>query len=205
MSGWIRWPVRVAAAIGFLWLIVAFTPLVHWWATKLAGRWEEPKGEALVVLAGSEMEGDILGASTYWRCVYALMAYRQGWARRIYVSGGSSGEQRPVAELMRLFLVGQGVPPQAVEVEHASLSTRESALNLAPTLKRQQATPVLLTSDFHMYRAWRAFRKAGVTLRPSPIPDARKRAVRWERRWDAFQDLAIETVKIVYYRARGWI
>lgn len=204
MRGWFRWPVRGAAAIGSLWLVVAFTPLVHWWATMLAGRWEEPKGDVLVVLAGSEMEGDILGESTYWRCVYALMAFRQGWARRIYVSGGS-GSERPVAELMRLFLVGQGVPPQAVLAEVDSLSTRESTLNLVPALKREQGTPVLLTSDFHMYRAWRAFRKAGVTLRPAPIPDARKRAVRWQRRWDAFLDLATETIKIVYYRARGWI
>lgn len=204
MPGWLRWPVRGATAIGFLWLIVAFTPLVHWWATMLAGRWEEPTGEALVVLSGSEMEGDILGESTYWRCVYALMAFRQGWVRRIYVSGGS-GSERPVAELMRLFLVGQGVPSHAVLVEAASQDTRESALNLAPALRREPAPPLLLTSDFHMYRAWRAFRKAGVTLRPAPIPDARKRAVRWQRRWDAFLDLATETVKILYYRARGWI
>lgn len=203
MPAYVRWPVRIAAAIGFLWLTVAFTPLVHWWATMLAGRWEEPKGEVLVVLSGSEMEGDILGASTYWRCVCALTAYRQGYVRRIYVSGGGGG--RPVAELMRLFLVGQGVPSQAVLVEAASQSTRESAVNLAPALRREPATPLLLTSDFHMYRAWRAFRKAGVTVRPAPIPDARKRAVRWQRRWDAFLDLATETVKILYYRARGWI
>jgi len=40
---------------------------------------------------------------------------------------------------------------------------------------------------------------------PRPIPDAGKRAHSWNLRWQAFQDLLLETVKIVYYYARGWI
>lgn len=204
MSRWLRWFVRVAAAIGFLWLAVTFTPLVGWWASALAGRWEEPRGPVLVVLAGSEMEGDILGSSTYWRCVYALMAYRQGGIRRIYLSGGSA-HNRPVAELMRMFLEGHGVPADVLRTETASLSTRESAVNLAPLLEGEQGGVYLLSSDFHMYRALAAFRKAGVALRSSPVPDAGKRAVSWQRRWDAFLDLATETAKILYYRLNGWI
>jgi uncharacterized SAM-binding protein YcdF (DUF218 family) len=204
MPRWTRWPVQAAAAIGLLWIVTTVTPLAHWWATALAGRWEEPAGPTLVVLAGSELEGDILGGSTYWRCVYALMAYRRGGVQRIYLSGGST-ENRPVAELMRMFLEGQGIPPQVLRTDTLSLTTHESAVNLAPLLQKEPATPTLLTSDFHMYRAWRAFRKQGVILRPSPIPDVRKRATRWQRRWDAFLDLATETTKIHYYRWKGWI
>jgi uncharacterized SAM-binding protein YcdF (DUF218 family) len=64
---------------------------------------------------------------------------------------------------------------------------------------------VLLTSDYHMYRAVRALRKAGVIVMPRPIPDAIKRAGSWNLRWEVFQDLLIETSKIAYYWSRGWI
>lgn len=204
MKRWLRWPVRLAAAIGFLWVAASFTPLTSWWATRLAGRWNEPRGDTLVVLAGSEMEADILGASTYWRCVYALMYFRQGGIRRIILSGGG-GQDRPVAEVMRMFLVGSGVPSGAILVETAALSTHDSARLVKPLLGQNPGQPVLLTSDYHMYRAWRAFQKQGVDLVPCPIPDVRKRATRWQRRWDAFWDLAVEMVKIGYYQARGWI
>jgi hypothetical protein len=40
---------------------------------------------------------------------------------------------------------------------------------------------------------------------PRPIPDVRKRSMSWNRRWDAFQELVIETAKIGYYYLRGWI
>ena len=64
---------------------------------------------------------------------------------------------------------------------------------------------VLLTSDYHMFRAAQALRKAGVTVIPRPIPDASKRAGSWNLRWEVVQDLMIETTKIGYYWLRGWI
>lgn len=204
MRRWLRWPVRLAAAIGFLWVVVTFTPLVFWWGTALAGPWDDPKGETLVVLAGSSMGADIMGASTYWRCVYALLVYREGGVRQIIASGGGEAG-RPVAEIMRDYLEGHGVPRGTVFVEPRARSTRESALFLRPMLQRLAGRVVLLTSDYHMFRATRTFRKAGVGLLPRPFPDARKRASSWNGRWDAFQDLIVETTKIGYYFLRGWI
>ena len=64
---------------------------------------------------------------------------------------------------------------------------------------------MLLTSDYHMFRAHRAFKKAGLEVLPKPFPDARKRASEWTGRWPAFLDLVEETLKIGYYYARGWI
>jgi uncharacterized SAM-binding protein YcdF (DUF218 family) len=201
---WFRWPVRLAAAIGFLWLAVTFTPLVFWWGTALAGPWRDPQGETLVVLSGSAMGSEIMGASTYWRCVYALLVYREGGVRQIVVSGGGEAG-RPVAEIMRDYLEGNGVPRGTVVVEPRARSTRESALFLRPILQGLPGRVVLLSSDYHMFRATRAFHQAGVDVLPRPIPDARKRASSWNSRWDAFQDLLIETTRIGYYFLRGWI
>ena len=67
---------------------------------------------------------------------------------------------------------------------------------------RRVAAKKILTPVF---RAFRALRKTGVIVIPRPIPDASKRAGSWNLRWEVFQDLLIETVKIVYYGGRGWI
>ena len=62
-----------------------------------------------------------------------------------------------------------------------------------------------MTSDSHMFRAYRAFRKAGMQVEPRPFPDAGKRNSRWLNRWGVFLDLCTEMEKSVYYLARGWI
>ena len=111
----------------------------------------------------------------------------------------------PVAELMRNYLEGRGVPRGTVLVEPRAGSTRQSALFLRPMLQGIPGRVVLLSSDYHMFRATRAFRKVGLDVLPLPIPDVRKRAISWNRRWDAFQELVIETTKIAYYYYRGWI
>ena len=48
-----------------------------------------------------------------------------------------------------------------------------------------------MTSDYHMYRALRAFRKAGLDVQPRPIPDGRKRYSSWYKRWELAVDLEI--------------
>jgi len=85
------------------------------------------------------------------------------------------------------------------------MSTRETALRVRDLVAATLGKKVLMTSDYHMYRAIRVFRKAGIDVAPRPIPDAIKRATRYSGRWAAFSDLVEENVKIAYYLLRGWI
>ncbi|MDP3001083.1 MAG: YdcF family protein [Bryobacterales bacterium] len=194
---------RGLAALGLLVLAVTFSPLTYWWASWLAGPWNDPSGEVLIVLAGDSIEGDFLGRSSYWRAVYAVLAWRQGVAGRVLISGGTPGA--PLAGQMRNFLVHSGVPAERIEMDPNSQSTRESALQCAARLRGIAGTKVLLTSDYHMHRAVRCFRAAGLDVAPRPIPDARKQYMRIEERWSVFLSLVKETAKIVYYRLRGWM
>jgi uncharacterized SAM-binding protein YcdF (DUF218 family) len=182
-------------------MLVTFTPLVNWWATRLAGTWDDPKGDVLIVLAG-DVYDNVIGYSSYLRAQYAVYAYRQDGFRTILISGGG---QIPVSWSMRNFLVSQAVPADIVRVETKSTSTRENAVYTQQALINVPGRKVLLTSDFHMYRAHRAFMKVGLDVLPRPFPDALKRGSNWRGRWPVFIDLMIETVKIGYYRARGWI
>jgi len=64
---------------------------------------------------------------------------------------------------------------------------------------------VLLTSDYHMYRAQRVFRRLGVEVAPMPVPDVTKSGQRWTGRFSGFQTLVLESAKIAYYKAHGWM
>lgn len=188
--------------LGLLMLLVTFTPLVSWWAGLLAGSWNDPKGEVLIVLAGSGPTDGILGESSYLRSQYAVLAYREGWVRTVVISGGGTP---PIATAMRDFIVCHGVPAERVITETGSQSTHESATQLRSVLQNVPGRKVLLTSDYHMFRARRALARAGIEVSTRPIPDARKRAARWLGRWPAFLTLIVEYVKIGYYFIRGWI
>ena len=201
-----RYIIAFLATLGALVVVVTLTPVVFWWGGLLAGNvwWEVaggrhgPTGGTLIVLAGSSLDGTVLGDSSYWRSVYAVRVYHLGGIQRVVLVGVP-------APLMRDFLVAHGVPREIIEMDTRSISTRENALFTAALLSGYRASPVLLTSDYHMFRARRAFRKAGLNVQPCPVPDVRKRGSYWLSRWPAFLDLLIETAKIVGYGVQGWI
>src|SRR5262245_47178399 len=80
-----RGPVRTAlslvigglATLGLFVVVATATPLVSWWATALAGEWQEPDGDVLIVLGGSELGDGLIGTSSYWRSVYAVRVWRE--------------------------------------------------------------------------------------------------------------------------------
>jgi uncharacterized SAM-binding protein YcdF (DUF218 family) len=194
--------VTILIATGFLVMTTMFTPLVPWWARKLGGPMDDPTGDVLIVLGGSALEDGIIGQSSYWRSVYAVRAYRQTPFARVVVSGG--GQFHP-GILMRDFLVSQGVPADRITVEGRSTSTRENAVYTKELLGGANHRLVLLTSDYHMFRAWRVFRKTGLNIAPRPFPDAVKRSASLIERWPVFFELCSEAVKSAYYWVRGWI
>jgi uncharacterized SAM-binding protein YcdF (DUF218 family) len=199
-----RFVVSLLAAIGLLYVVVSFTPINFWWTNYLAGAWNDPEGEVLVVLGGDALQ-DSIGFSSYLRSVYAVRAWKQGGLRTVVVCGGGSSGQPSTAEQMRDFMVFEGIPAAAVIVETKSQSTRENAVQSKMLLDQLGGRKVLLTSDYHMFRAYRAFRKAGIDVQPRPFPDLIKLSTSWANRWGVFLGLCVETTKIAYYFLRGWI
>jgi uncharacterized SAM-binding protein YcdF (DUF218 family) len=184
-------------------MLVTFTPVVGWWATILAGPWTDPSGDVLIVLGGSADNDGVMGQSSHLRSTYALMAYRDGGFRHVVVSGGAP-DGTPVAESMRRFLVCLGIPAAAIHIEPYARTTRENALFTKPILDRLPGRKVLLTSDYHMARAHRAFKNVGIDAEPRPLPDVLKRVGTFRYRWGAFLDVTRETAALGYYFARRW-
>lgn len=191
--------VAICVSVGFLYLFATFTPFVSWYGGRLAGQWTDPNGDTLIVLAAGALDEGFPADGTLLRCLYAVRAYQAGGFRKIVLVGF------PISDHMRRLMIAEGVPAEILVTEDASHSTHENALYTARLLAGEPGSKVLLTSDYHMFRAVRAFRKAGMNVLPRPIPDARKRAMNWLRRWQAFLDEASESSKIVYYFVRGWI
>lgn len=189
---------RSLAAIGLLTVLVMSTPIVSWWALAYSGHIEQPKGDVLILLSAAVDDRGGISFSSYWRARYALLAWQTGGFKKIVISGGGGPG-------ILNFLIVNGVPREVVVAEWRSTSTRENGIETAHLLQGMAGKKVLITSDFHMYRAVRVFRKLGIEVTPMPVPDVLRSAEHWNGRFPAFETMVVESVKIVYYGFRGWI
>jgi uncharacterized SAM-binding protein YcdF (DUF218 family) len=184
--------------IGLLTVLVITTPIVSWWALVYSGPIEQPKGDVLILLSAAADDEGGISYSSYWRARQAVLAWQTGGFKKIVVSGGGG------PGIMK-FLIAEGVPREAIVAEWRSTSTRENALETARLLQGMPGKRVLLTSDFHMFRAIRVFRKLGIDVTPMVAPDVLHATEHWNGRFQAFQTMVVESAKIADYGVRGWI
>jgi len=194
---------KLLVAAGLVVVLAMGTPVDYWWAKALRGEGYYPEGEVLIVLGGSQFSDGTMGWNSYLRSEYAVRSFAAGGFRTVVVAGGPAN--LPIAAPMADWMRCHGVPAEDIRIEIASHSTRENALNIRDVLKGMAGPKVLLTSDYHMFRARRVFAKLGINVLPLPIPDGLKRTSSWISRWAVFCELWRETVKIGYYWMRGWI
>jgi uncharacterized SAM-binding protein YcdF (DUF218 family) len=128
----------------------------------------------------------------------AYSAWKTGHFRKIVICGkGDPG--------ISDFLHAEGIPSDAFVYEKPSTSTRENALETARVLPSLPGKKVLLTSDFHMLRALGTFRKLKIEVEPMAVPDVLHATESWPGRFPAFQTMVTESMKIAYYKLRGWM
>ncbi len=189
---------HLLAAIGLTTVLVISTPIVSWWAQAYAGPIEQPRGDVLILLSAANDDNGGISYSSYWRARQALFAWQTGGFKKIVICGsGGPG--------ILNYLIAYGIPREAIVTEWKSTSTRENAIETARLIQGLPGKKVLLTSDFHMYRALRVFRKVGIEATPMVVPDVLQSAEHWNGRFPAFETMSVESAKIVYYAVRGWI
>jgi uncharacterized SAM-binding protein YcdF (DUF218 family) len=204
-SSFVRGWISATSLLTLLLIFIFFTPFDSWYATKLAGDWTESDGDILVLLSAEVNPDGLIGPASYWRSVYAVRAWRSGHFKKIVVSGGYMGTSMSLAAALANFLVGSGVPRDAIILEERSTSTHENAVFTTELIGHMAGKKVLMTSDQHMFRASRAFHHEGLDIVPRLIPDVMKRSSSILERGTLFAGLMLETVKICYYAAKGWI
>ena len=88
---------------------------------------------------------------------------------RMILSGGSGGRWKE-ADLMRELAIRLGYPASSIEIDRVSRTTYQSALNLKPRLAALPAGSIyLVTSAYHMPRAYMAFPCSGISVCALPV------------------------------------
>ncbi len=101
------------------------------------------------------------------RIMQAVSLYKDGKIRRIFLSGGSGSIiEKDVLEsvILKDYLLKLGIPDTSIVIEKYSKNTRENATFAKPILDslNKNGRYLLITSAFHMPRAIRCFKKAGI-------------------------------------------
>ena len=134
------------------------------------------QGDVVVLLGGGAVDqaADLTGrgapvGDTLQRIVTAVRVARKHHLP-VLVSGGEVYAGRSAeAEVDKRFLVDLGVPAEMVIVEGKSRDTAENARRCREILDRRGfKRPLLVTSAYHMRRAFAAFEKEGVKVTPVP-------------------------------------
>jgi uncharacterized SAM-binding protein YcdF (DUF218 family) len=101
------------------------------------------------------------------RIIQAVLLYKQGKAKTIFLSGGSgflSLKQLRESEIVSRDMIIMGVNESDIWMENASRNTYENALYTARYLREKnfQGKLLLITSAYHMRRTLACFHKVGL-------------------------------------------
>ncbi len=134
----------------------------------------------------------VLGGEPVVRAEHAAHLATNGLAARVIVSG------RGDCESNRRVMVQRGVAAKRIELECASRSTQENALETVKLLRAQKCRRVIIvTSWFHSRRALSSFRKYAPEIEFLSAPVPRTKPWRFERGY-----IASEYLKTVAYALR---
>jgi uncharacterized SAM-binding protein YcdF (DUF218 family) len=119
--------------------------------------------DVIIVLGGGR-------SGTQRRSHHAAVLYEEGLAPYVLCSGGAVANARMTeAERCRRTLVRRGVPSEAIILETRSLSTEENAIESAAIMREHGwQDAVLVSDDFHLWRAHIIFEDYGIQVWPSP-------------------------------------
>ena len=118
--------------------------------------------DAVIVLGCQVYADGQLSPQLELRLQAALDTYRTD-PRLIIVTGGQGeGEPGPEGQIMREWLISQGVPETDVIAECESTNTRQNLLYAKALLPEGVTRVTVVTSDFHLPRALAIARDAGL-------------------------------------------
>jgi uncharacterized SAM-binding protein YcdF (DUF218 family) len=135
----------------------------------------------------------VLGAAEYRgrpspvfkaRLDHAYELFAQKLAPHIMTTGGAGGD--PVfteGEVGRSYLIGKGVPSEAIVVENESETTVESLARASEIMRRMDMQSAIVVSDgYHIYRVKKMLQFRGMHVYGSPRKETRPDTLR--ERWN---------------------
>jgi len=130
-----------------------------------ASRLNAPEpADALIVLGAQVYSSGAPSPALKRRLDVALSLYEQGYAGKIITTGAQGwNEPMPEAYAMKNYLVNLGVPEQDVFCDPDSYNTTQNITNAKAIMDAQGLrTAIVVTSDYHLWRALSVCRGLGI-------------------------------------------
>lgn len=185
------WAILGVMLLGGLIFFVLAAIIVHYGATDRAR-----PADVIIVLGGG-------GLGTERRTRHAAALYAQGYAPALLCTGSATASA-PYNEAEWCARIAQehGVPASALVLDTVSRSTEENAREAAGIMQaRGWRTAVLVSDDFHLWRAVWMFRAAGVQVWPSPAQVTTGSLARSEQAYS----VAREVAAVGCYLGETWV
>lgn len=165
-------PVNKWFLIGLGIFILLIIPFGYLWS--LTSRYDkETPGEQhydIGIVLGAALWNGQPSPALKERWNLAIELYHRGQVDRLVLSGGLGGNSITEAEGMRQYLVERGVKNEHLILEDRSTNTKENLLFTAEILQNEKPKAlVLITHDYHMYRALNYAHQAGLTPDAAPV------------------------------------
>jgi uncharacterized SAM-binding protein YcdF (DUF218 family) len=162
---------------------------------------DETRAADVIIVLGSGVRPDGRPSSSLRaRTLHAVELYKKGLAPLLYLTGGVGRFGPSEAAVMRRLALEAGVPESSLVLDEAATSTQESVDNAAGAARsRSWRTALLVSEPFHMLRARRMARDAGLEAYASPASDSPLHRIERLRRWYTLR----ETAALLWYLSLG--
>lgn len=153
---WLRVSLRTLFYLG---VVIGMVVLV----LVYSGRWQRPAGKLdYIIVLGTYEQRDSVGAVLQPRLDAAVQYLQANENTMVIVSGGKT-EHAIVSEakIMSDYLIVQGIGSSRIIQEKQSSNTRQS-LHYCERLMQENSTVGIVTSEYHLYRAVRLAKHAGM-------------------------------------------
>lgn len=176
IHGWLRqlWSKRIGKAVlglaGAVALLCIGLAAAETVCMVQANR-KEPAADATMVVLGCKVQGESPSLMLQER-LDAAYAYLSEHEETVCILSGGQGADEDIseAECMYRYLTGRGIAPERLYLEDRSVSTRENLRFSAEIIEAEGLSRSLLivTSEFHTYRAGRIAEELGMDYGSAP-------------------------------------
>jgi uncharacterized SAM-binding protein YcdF (DUF218 family) len=142
--------------------------------TWLVGRGDDARAvDAIVVMGAAQYDGRP-SRQLQSRLDHVVTLWEAGWAPLVVTTGGSRpGDRFTEAQVSATYLVGAGIPVDAIDQRPLGSTTRQSLVAVREVLRERGVNRVLIVTDpFHALRSRTIARELGLEAWTSSTPSS---------------------------------
>lgn len=157
---------------------------------------EKQEADVIIVLGAAAYEGEVSPVFRE-RLNHGVRLYEEGYAEKMILTGGvGEGNEYSDAYMAKQYVVGLGVPEEAVLLEEKSTITQENLENAKELMDScSYRTAIIVSDPLHMKRSMLIAEDCGITAYSSPTPTTRYQSMK-----SKFPFLAREEFFYIGYR-----